>query len=109
MHQTAPTFARELTGKRSPFTPIFNVTGQPSLSIPCGFDRAGMPIGLMITGRTFGDAAVLDVAGRFEAATEGTHRSPEIIRPSRTDLSHRNSSRPSTGTAQSPRSPRKAS
>ncbi|MDR3263025.1 MAG: Asp-tRNA(Asn)/Glu-tRNA(Gln) amidotransferase subunit GatA [Clostridiales bacterium] len=42
------------------------LAGLPSLSTPCGYDKDGMPIGLMITGKRFDDAAVLSAAGAYE-------------------------------------------
>ena len=51
-----------------PFTYPFNVTGQPACSVPCGFTRAGLPIGLQIVGRRFDDATVLRAAAAFERA-----------------------------------------
>lgn len=56
---------------------IFNFTGQPSISIPCGFTGAGLPVGLMISGRLFGDARVLQYAHAFEQATDWHRRHPE--------------------------------
>lgn len=47
---------------------VFNITGQPSISIPCGRTAAGLPIGLMITGRFGADAALLALAQAAEAA-----------------------------------------
>ncbi|HET6337548.1 MAG TPA: amidase [Polyangiales bacterium] len=44
----------------------FSLTRQPALSIPCGFTRAGLPIGLQIVGRHHEDALVLGVAASYE-------------------------------------------
>ena len=59
-------------------TGIFNLTGQPSISIPCGFTNAGLPVGLMITGRLFDDQKVLEFAHAFEQATEWHRKTPDI-------------------------------
>ncbi len=57
-------------------TPV-NVAGYPAASAPCGFDEAGMPVGLQIVGRPFEEARVLRVARAYERATEwGTRRPP---------------------------------
>lgn len=48
------------------FTGVFNTTGQPSLSIPCGFDPDGMPIGMMVTGKPFDEVTVLQVGNAYE-------------------------------------------
>jgi len=47
-----------------------NVLGLPALSMPCGPDRRGLPLGLQIVGRPFDEALVLRVAAALEDATE---------------------------------------
>jgi aspartyl-tRNA(Asn)/glutamyl-tRNA(Gln) amidotransferase subunit A len=57
-------------------TPV-NLAGHPALSLPCGFDGAGMPVGLQIIGRPFEEALVLRVARAYERVTSwGTRRPP---------------------------------
>jgi aspartyl-tRNA(Asn)/glutamyl-tRNA(Gln) amidotransferase subunit A len=51
-----------------PFTFPFNMTGHPAASVPAGFTKDGLPIGLQIVGRRFDDAGVLRVAAAFERA-----------------------------------------
>ena len=51
-----------------PYTPVFNLTGQPAASVPCGFTEDGMPIGLHIVGRRGDEATVLRASAAFEAA-----------------------------------------
>jgi len=48
----------------------FNAYGLPTISIPCGFTRAGLPIGLQIAGPRFGEGNVLAFAHAFEQATD---------------------------------------
>ncbi len=48
----------------------FNVLGLPAVSVPCGFTRAGLPIGLQIAGAPGDDARVLQLAHAYERATE---------------------------------------
>ncbi|MED5535690.1 MAG: amidase [Pseudomonadota bacterium] len=55
---------------------IFNFTGQPSISIPCGFTQAGLPVGLMLTGGALKDSTVLRFARAFERATPWHRRHP---------------------------------
>jgi len=50
----------------SPFTYPFNLTQQPAASVPCGFTRAGLPVGLQIVGRMHDDATVLRACRAFE-------------------------------------------
>jgi aspartyl-tRNA(Asn)/glutamyl-tRNA(Gln) amidotransferase subunit A len=46
-----------------------NLTGLPALSIPCGFSMDGLPIGLQLIGRRFGEGTILRVAYAYEQAT----------------------------------------
>jgi aspartyl-tRNA(Asn)/glutamyl-tRNA(Gln) amidotransferase subunit A len=50
-----------------PYTYAFNLTKNPSASIPCGFSQ-GLPIGLMVTGPLYDDLAVLQACAAYEAA-----------------------------------------
>lgn len=45
---------------------LANLTGQPSIVLPCGFSRDGLPIGLQITGKRWGEARLLGVARVLE-------------------------------------------
>ena len=63
----------------TPFTYPFNLTQQPAVSIPCGFTKAGLPIGLQIVGRMFEDARVLRIAAAYEAATDFHKMKPKIL------------------------------
>jgi aspartyl-tRNA(Asn)/glutamyl-tRNA(Gln) amidotransferase subunit A len=54
----------------------FNVWGLPAISVPCGFTRAGLPIGLQIAGPHWGEATVLQLAHAYEQATEWHKRQP---------------------------------
>ncbi len=57
---------------------IFNFTGQPAISVPCGFTAAGLPVGLMLVGEMFADAKVFRFAHAFEEATPWHLRHPDI-------------------------------
>ncbi len=60
-----------------PFTYPFNMTGQPAASVPCGFTRDGLPVGLQIVGRRFDDVTVLRASAAFERARPwAQHRPP---------------------------------
>jgi aspartyl-tRNA(Asn)/glutamyl-tRNA(Gln) amidotransferase subunit A len=54
----------------------FNLTGLPTISLPCGFDPEGLPIGLQIAGRAFDEATVVRVARAYERDTEWHRRRP---------------------------------
>ena len=65
---------RELVLLRN--TRPFNVWGLPAISIPCGFTKAGLPIGLQIAGPHWAEAAVLQLAHAYEQATDWHKRKP---------------------------------
>jgi aspartyl-tRNA(Asn)/glutamyl-tRNA(Gln) amidotransferase subunit A len=68
--------AVEQAGRLTRFTAPFNLAGLPALSIPCGFTSEGLPIGLQIVSRAWGDAKVLNAGYAFEQATEWHKRKP---------------------------------
>jgi aspartyl-tRNA(Asn)/glutamyl-tRNA(Gln) amidotransferase subunit A len=55
------------------FTLALSLAGLPGISLPCGFDQSGLPIGLQIMGGAFDEATVLRVAHAYESAT-GWHK-----------------------------------
>ena len=57
-------------------TYAFTVVGLPAISVPCGFTRAGLPVGLQLAGGWRDDAGVLRAAAAFEAAQPWAHRWP---------------------------------
>jgi aspartyl-tRNA(Asn)/glutamyl-tRNA(Gln) amidotransferase subunit A len=61
------------------FTIIANLTGQPAATVPAGFTRDGLPVGLQIIGRHLDDAMVLRASAAFEAARPWAHRWPPLL------------------------------
>jgi aspartyl-tRNA(Asn)/glutamyl-tRNA(Gln) amidotransferase subunit A len=59
-------------------TPLFNLTGQPAATVPCGFTSDGLPIGLQIVGRRFDEATVLRTSAAFEAIRPWAQKRPPI-------------------------------
>ena len=55
------------------------VTGLPVISVPCGFTRSGLPVGLQIVGRRRQEAAVLRAAAAFEAAAPWADKIPPTV------------------------------
>jgi aspartyl-tRNA(Asn)/glutamyl-tRNA(Gln) amidotransferase subunit A len=83
---TAPTTAFELGAKTSDpvqmylgdiFTVPAPLAGLPALSIPCGFDAAGLPVGLQLMGRHFSESLLLGAAHRYQQATDWHLRVPK--------------------------------
>ena len=59
-------------------TTVFDMTRQPSISVPAGFDGDGMPIGLMVSGARWDDVRVLRIAHAFQQATDFHLRRPAL-------------------------------
>jgi aspartyl-tRNA(Asn)/glutamyl-tRNA(Gln) amidotransferase subunit A len=83
---TAPTTAYELGAKTEDpvqmylgdvFTIPAPLAGLPALSIPCGFDAAGLPVGLQLQGPHFAEARLLGAAHRYQQATDWHRRVPK--------------------------------
>ena len=78
----APTIAGhdavKQAGRLTRFTAPFNLAGLPALSLPCGFTKEGLPIGLQIVSRAWADAKVLNAGYAFEQATDWHQRIPPI-------------------------------
>jgi aspartyl-tRNA(Asn)/glutamyl-tRNA(Gln) amidotransferase subunit A len=88
MGPTAPCAAFKLASKTHDpmqmylndiFTVASNLTGAPAISIPCGFDRNALPIGLQIQGNHFAEALILNAAHRFQQATDWHKRAPAAM------------------------------
>jgi aspartyl-tRNA(Asn)/glutamyl-tRNA(Gln) amidotransferase subunit A len=83
---TAPTTAFEIGAKAGDpvqmylgdiFTIPAPLAGLPALSIPCGFDEQGLPVGLQLTGPHFSEARLLGAAHRYQQATDWHRRVPK--------------------------------
>jgi aspartyl-tRNA(Asn)/glutamyl-tRNA(Gln) amidotransferase subunit A len=59
-----------------PYTMPFNLTGNPAVSLPAGFDGAGMPLAIQLVAPPGADAALLRIAAAFERACPWAHRQP---------------------------------
>lgn len=60
------------------FTISVNLAGLPGLSLPCGFDSEGLPIGMQIIGKHFDEATILRIAFAYEQATDWHKRKPSL-------------------------------
>lgn len=61
-----------------PYTHPLNLTGHPAITVPCGWTRDGLPVGLQIFGRWLDDARVLRAAALFERARPWADRRPPL-------------------------------
>ena len=68
----------ELRANWFPNTMPFNMTGHPAISLPCGFDQDGMPLGLQLVGPLRADRELLQVAALFEMASGLLNQRPMI-------------------------------
>jgi aspartyl-tRNA(Asn)/glutamyl-tRNA(Gln) amidotransferase subunit A len=60
------------------YTVSVNLVGLPGLSIPCGFSKTGLPIGLQFIGKTFRESELLSIAHQFEKAHDFAQRLPIV-------------------------------
>jgi aspartyl-tRNA(Asn)/glutamyl-tRNA(Gln) amidotransferase subunit A len=58
----------------------FNYLGLPAISVPCGFDPHGCPIGLQIAGRPFAEARIMKVADAYQRDTDFHARRPPVLK-----------------------------
>jgi aspartyl-tRNA(Asn)/glutamyl-tRNA(Gln) amidotransferase subunit A len=89
MGPTAPTTAFAIGSKSADpvqmyladiYTVAVNLAGLPGMSVPCGFDGNGRPVGLQIIGDYFGEARMLNVAHRYQLVTDWHVRMPMCVR-----------------------------
>jgi aspartyl-tRNA(Asn)/glutamyl-tRNA(Gln) amidotransferase subunit A len=83
MPTTAPRFADYDPDAlmRSPtFTPIWNLTGLPAISIPCGLSSERLPIGMQIVGRPFDEPTVFKIADAYQQITNWHLTIPDIAK-----------------------------
>jgi amidase len=73
----------ELQKRYAAFTALFNVTGQPAVSVPLYWTEAGLPVGSMLVGRPADDATLLSLSAQVEAARPWAHRHPDAWEYSR--------------------------
>ncbi|MFF4531033.1 amidase [Streptomyces sp. NPDC001407] len=61
-----------------PFTPLFNATGQPAVSVPLHWNAAGLPIGIQLAGRYGDEATLISLSAQLESAKPWAGRRPSM-------------------------------
>jgi len=64
------------SGRFTPFTSLFNVTGQPAITVPIGFGEDGLPTSVQIIGKPLGEDTLLQIAAQIETARPWAHQRP---------------------------------
>ena len=62
----------------TPYTGVYNATGQPAANLPLHWTEQGLPIGVTLAGRPGADAALISLCAQVEAAMPWAHRRPEL-------------------------------
>jgi amidase len=70
--------AFDRAGRFTPFTPPFNVTGQPAITLPAGMSPDGLPLSVQLVGRPGAEDVLYALAGQIEAASPWAERRPPV-------------------------------
>ena len=76
-----PPVTSKETSSRLPFlfTRLFNLASCPAMSVPCGFDDRGMPVGLQIGGKPFSEETLFRIGHAYEQSTDWHTRRPSAV------------------------------
>jgi amidase len=61
-----------------PFTPVWNVTGQPAMSLPMHQTESGLPVGVQLVGPPAGEELLISLSAQIEAAAPWSDRRPAL-------------------------------
>jgi amidase len=70
--------AVDIAGRFTPFTPLFNLTGQPAVSVPAGLGSDGLPLSVQLVGRVGAEDTLYSLAGQIESAAPWAQRRPTV-------------------------------
>ena len=70
--------AIDKAGRFTPFTPLFNFTGQPAVAVPAGFGQDGLPLSVQLVGRLGAEDVLYALAGQIEQARPWSDQRPPI-------------------------------
>jgi amidase len=66
------------SGRFTPFTSLYNVTGQPAMSVPLGFGDDGLPTAAQLVAKPLGEDTLLQVAAQMESALGRPAQMPDL-------------------------------
>jgi amidase len=70
--------AVDIAARMTPFTAVFNLTGQPAVTVPIGVDGAGLPTAVQLVGRVGAEDVLYSLAGQLEQAAPWMQRRPVV-------------------------------
>ncbi len=71
--------AINIAGRFTPFTAVFNLTGQPAITVPAGLGSDGLPLAVQLVGRPGAEDLLLALAGELEVAAPWAQRRPAVV------------------------------
>jgi len=77
-HDAEPAVNFERQNRFTPFCAVYNLSGQPAVTLPLHWNAAGLPIGVMLAGRLGGEGTLISLAAQLEAARPWRRRRPPI-------------------------------
>jgi amidase len=76
--EVAPAQNFERQKRFTPFTALYNMSGQPAVSLPLHWNADGLPIGVMLAGRMGDEATLISLSAQLEQARPWKHRHPQL-------------------------------
>jgi amidase len=73
--------AFNVSARFSPWTPTFNMTGQPAIAVPAGFGSDGLPLSVQLVGNLGAEDVLYSLAGQIEEARPWADRRPTLAMP----------------------------
>jgi amidase len=70
--------AVDIAGRFTPYTPVFNLTGQPAISLPAGIGSDGLPLSVQLVGRPGAEDLLYSLAAQIETAAPWAERRPSV-------------------------------
>jgi amidase len=74
----SPPISFQIAASFTPWTPLFNLTGQPAITIPAGLGSDGLPLSAQLVGRLGAEELLFSLAAQIESAQPWAHMRPEI-------------------------------